>query len=248
MSVIKVESIKNVKVYPRVFYRKKGTTAFIYKRNDDEVLKVFRDTFRKRILFETRDMLSELERLSEIKLDSFVTPNDIYVDSKLNVLGYTMDNIKGTRTDRINSLVEIKSLLEYVKKLDEDNKVLSDSKFKLLDLHEKNMYFTNEGYKIFDLDGGYFSIEETKEKIYHQNNKQIKQVIMKGLLGIESNHDIYIRDNDLWVSYCNDNVCDMIQCINDRLNMDNCSINDIKKLTKGFVEVYDAYNPIRTYF
>lgn len=246
--MIKIKSIKNINYNHNIFLRKRGTTAFVYKKNDDEVLKVYRNTWRKRRLFDTGDMLSILNRLSDIKLDSFVTPNDIYVDFDLNLLGYSMDRVKGTRLDRINSLMDMKTILEYAKKLEEDNKILSDYKFKLLDLHESNMFLTEDGYKVFDLDCGYFETEETKDRIYYYNNKLLKQCIIKGLFGICSCNNIFIKEEDIRNAYYNDSISEAIEAINDSLNVDELTAYDVKILSRRFVEINNSYNVMRAYF
>ena len=241
MSLIKIDSIKNVKVYPKLFFYKKGTTAFVYKISNDEVLKVYRDTLRKKAIFSARDMNDILNRLSFIKLDSFITPNDIYIDEEENILGYSMNLVKGYKSNRINSMIKLREVVKAVKKLDEDNRILSKNKYLIRDLHEKNMVYDMDGYKVFDLDGGYFNLEENSDTLYKINNHFLKKTIVKGLFGIRAYNEINIIDYDINDYYCDANIVDMIELLGEKTRKSDPTVGDVRRLSKRISYVYDDY-------
>ena len=107
----KIESIKNLKVYPNILFSNRGTTAIVYRINANEVIKLYTNSLRRDILFRTRDMNFLLEKLSKTNLNSFVSPKDIYVDKANNILGYSMDYIRGNYTNRLDLDIYLDDLI-----------------------------------------------------------------------------------------------------------------------------------------
>ncbi len=241
MSIIRVNDIKNVKVYPKVLFYKRGTTASVYKMNNNEVLKVYRDTFRKRAIFSARDMNEILTRLSNIKLSSFVTPNDIYIDNNDNILGYSMDLVSGSKSNRIDPIIELKEIIKAVKKLDKDNKLLSEEKYLIRDLHERNMFYNINGYKVFDLDGGFFNLKEPSSNVYKINNAFLKRAVVKGLFGIPACNEINITDYDISDSYYESNIVEMLEVLGEKTRKAEPTVGDVRRLSKRISYINDNY-------
>lgn len=237
----KVESVKNLKVYPNVLFSKRGTTAIVYRINSNEVMKLYIDSLRRDLVFKTRDMDSVLDRLSHIKLQSFVTPNDIYVDESNNVLGYTMDYVRGQYTNRLDLDIYLSDLIEAVKRLDQDNKIISRENYLIQDLHEKNMKFDGNIFKIFDLDGGYFKVNGTSDEVYKANSRLLKKAIIKGLYGVTTIKEINSCDSQFMECYYDGTLEETLDYIKAEIYSKCATINDARKVLRRKCITYDNY-------
>lgn len=237
----KIESIKNLKVYPNILFSNRGTTAIVYRINANEVIKLYTNSLRRDILFRTRDMNSLLEKLSKINLNSFVSPKDIYVDEANNILGYSMDYVRGSYTNRLDLDIYLDDLIEAIKKLDQDNRCISMENYSILDLHERNMKFDGEYFKIFDLDGGIFKLNDTSKDIYEANSQIIKKVIVKGIYGVNSLKELNSNSLDFMDCYYNGTLLEMFEYIKKSTNSRCPTVNDARKVLRRNCVTYDNY-------
>lgn len=141
-----------------------GKTSSCFLLKDGSVLKVYKNSYKKRELFERRSMLKHVRLLSTLKNESYITPELIFTCEK-EVIAYKTEYRHAKTLAKVSSSTKIKDMLLHLDKLIEDTYLIGERKFRLGDLHDKNILF-NGFYYMIDLD---FGKEENIEEINKYN-------------------------------------------------------------------------------
>lgn len=162
-----------------------GTTGICYLMKDKRVLKIFLNTCGTEYLFSKyENILDHFDQINTLKNDSYIVPEELLIKDK-QCVAYIYDYIESRTLKYIKLNTKIDSLLYGYDKLYEDTKDISNKKFCLYDLHDKNILF-NGNYKIIDLDKGTFENEMTEENIFKNNMNLINKIILYSLFRIKN--------------------------------------------------------------
>lgn len=173
-----------------------GTTAVCFLMKNGKVLKVFLDTHRKRQLFSRYDnIIDHFDEIYQIKNDSFIVPEELLIKDGICV-AYIYDYINARELKHLRLKTSLQHLIDAYDRLYEDTCQISDKKFRLSDVHDKNILF-NTKYKIIDLDRGFFKEEDPAELVYKFNIQKINKTIIYSLLRMPANYEIKFIDKDL---------------------------------------------------
>ena len=246
MKKINIESLKPYLKGAR--YISIGTTAICFLMPNGRVLKLFVNTYRKQQLFKLYpNIVDHLDEISEIKNDSYIPPEEVLIKNNVCV-GYIYDYIKAKELKHIKLNTKINDLIDAYSKLEEDTHKISDKKFKLYDLHDKNILF-NGNYKIIDLDRGHF-FNEVSDKIYNFNIQKINKTIIYSILGIKIYDDLNFINKDLDELYKESiygEKRDITQLLNEIMDRNIKTVFDLKIKSKKLINTSDNNYQKNTY-
>ena len=155
----------------------RGTTAKVYLKND-QAIKVYRNTSRKRYVFNEFDMKTHLDELSEVKVKNIWTPNDIYIYED-EVKAITLDYIEGKTIKKEIPDVSLKLFLDYLKELKDNLRKLSEHKIWVVDFYCGNAIVNQNGINIIDTDNFYFSDISISTCLEHNISKILHEIFDK---------------------------------------------------------------------
>ena len=177
-----------------------GTTAVCFLNVKNEVIKLYYNSGNTYELFHSRDMLEHLKYISDISNNTYIGPKDILV-KKNKVIGYTYPYVYKDTLSKMPSYMTKREILCGYAELLSNTRRISEQKFRLYDIHHKNVLFNN-GYKIIDLDKGYV---ETNEKylpnLFIDNMRQIIKIIIEQLYDLKIDEHLSFTDEDLQKLY-----------------------------------------------
>ena len=210
MEIIEVD---NLKAYTSLFkYVSMGTTAKCYRYDNDKIIKVYRDTRRKKELFDRRNMFELLEYLGEIKNDSYIGTDKVFTTNG-DIVAYTMQYAKGKTLMNMDRSVQISVLLEQLKKLRYDTYKVMELEYRIQDMHDRNIIYSKEdGFKVIDLDGGRKFATCGNKNLEMHDLKELKTTIIKALLKVPYRFEIEFEDEELEKMYhsLDDNINHLI--------------------------------------
>ncbi len=125
-------------------------------------------------------MIEHVCLLSTLKNESYITPELIFTCEK-EVIAYKTEYRHAKTLAKVSSSTKIKDMLLHLDKLIEDTYVVGEKKFRLGDLHDKNILFNNFYYMI-DLD---FGKEENIEEINKYNVQNLITLLFDFFFAIE---------------------------------------------------------------
>ena len=161
-----------------------GSTAICFLLKDGRVLKLFYSIYYKDFINNSHsNMLLRFEALSQINNDSYVGLDELLIKNG-NCIGYLYPFINAKTLHSARYLYDIDKLVSRYSKLKKDTKQVSNRKFKLEDLHDKNILFGSIFY-IIDLDKGYIADELSIDTIFHKNMQKINKVIIDSIFGVK---------------------------------------------------------------
>lgn len=240
---MEIVEVNNIKAYTSLFkYVSKGTTAKCYRYDDDKIIKVYRDTPRKKALFDRRNMFELLEYLGDIKNDSYLGTEKIFTTNG-NIVAYSMPYAKGRTLMNMDRSVSIPVLLEQLKKLRLDTYKVMELEYRIQDMHDRNIIYSKEdGFKVIDLDGGVkFSTYGNKNLEMH-NLKELKTTIIKAMLKTPYRYDIEFVDRELETMYqsLDDNIDHLIL---EMVKYTKCEEPNVSDLTKKKLKMVNLRYP-----
>lgn len=141
----------------------KGVTAECFLTKDGTVFKKFDPNWAK--LLEEKAMY-----LQNFESDNFTFPKQlVYLDKKY--IGYIRDYAYGKTIDTLSDAINIKRMIEALKKLEESSNILSD-KLSLIDLSGENIVYDCSSNKMTIIDTDFF--ERAENGIYYRGTRQIQ--------------------------------------------------------------------------
>ena len=171
-----------------------GTTAICYEIPENKILKLYRNTYGKRMLFSNKDIIQHLKNISKLQNNTYIAPEEILVKGN-ECIGYIYNSIKGPTLYNINKKTKINDILFNYDNIVNDTKDISESYFHLGDLHDKNIIYS-DGIKIIDLDRGYFYPHSST---FLYNMLKINGVILDSLFNALDNQILIFTDD--YVNY-----------------------------------------------
>ena len=177
-----------------------GTTGICYLMKDKRVLKIFLNTSGTNYLFNKyENIINHFENINSLKNETYVVPEELLIkDNKC--VAYIYDYIKSRTLKNIKLSTKIDSLIYGYDKLYEDTIEISNKRFCLYDLHDRNILFNNS-YKIIDLDKGTFEHIMSEENILKINMNDINKTILYSLFNVKDYQLINFNDINLNESY-----------------------------------------------
>lgn len=177
-----------------------GKTAVCYRISNGRLLKLYLNTFYTEQLFKNRDMMEHLELLNSVSNDSFIGPEEILVkDGK--IVGYIYPFIKARTLQNIPLSTKLSQLQNNFNKLIEDTIEISEKRFELIDVHNKNILFDGNKYYVIDLDEGRLSNREDPKLDIIHNNKEITNTVINSYFKGDNKHIIEFINPNLDLQY-----------------------------------------------
>ncbi len=184
-----------------------GSGAKIYKINNLEVLKVFRNILSSSIQ-------DRFNYFKNIKANYFAFPTDnLYINNKL--YGYKMDFKEGKMFNVLEDNILIKDLIYSLKKLDRDLHILDENNIKIFDLHGFNILYNEQNNEINIIDVDEYGLYSKDTYLYN-----LKAVINRIIRYLQ------LREFNL----------DKVYDINSFINEFNNEINRLQEICKFKIE------------
>lgn len=171
-----------------------GTTAICFLMPNGKVLKLYMNTYLKRELFYYHDMRKHLEFLNSISNDSYIGPEELLMKNN-EVIGYIYTYINALELKRLRNNIKLNDVVKGYEKLYNDTLKISNNKFRLKDLHQKNILF-NGNYYIIDLDKGFLDDRDNNE-IFNSNIIDINNIILNAIFDLKFFEHLSFYDDDL---------------------------------------------------
>lgn len=148
-----------------------GACSTVYRYSADLVIKVFNE---KGLELHDEESFSDIVG---IRNDTCVFPESI-ADVDGHFQGYTMRYIEGTELYKVIRNLDLKILIEAIKKVEEDLRTLSSEKILLQDLNQGGIMWSTEGkIKITDTDFFQKNEDITEDKVYSYNLELFSSLI-----------------------------------------------------------------------
>ena len=168
-----------------------GFYGLVYKINDKECLKVFRNE-KSIYSLESKHpetFLEHLKMLSDKDANILVLPKDIYIDETGLVKAYTMDYQNGTVLNAGIDNIDINVFMDAIKEFYCELTKIYD--LVLYDASPFNLIFNEkESLKMIDLDLARFKTWMDSELVYLENYKIFNRAIFHSILGRFSVSDL----------------------------------------------------------
>ena len=237
-----MESIKSSEIKRLSLFLQQGTQAYVY-HDKKNAYKLYKYNYKMEIIFNLMDIEYQLERLSRINLNSYVTPKFKITDKRGFLAGYGMDYIKAKTVNRLSLRVNTSIFIDDLKRLEEDTYKISEEKYILRDKSVKNVLYNEElGFKLIDLDNGIFLDEKTSDDIYRDNIKFIKDIIKGSIYGVSPDDKIATYDKELAKClYNNESLTDFIEYLESGSKREKTLIKDIIKRRSDLIITKDYY-------
>ena len=173
-----------------------GTTALCFLMKDGNVLKVFMDTSNKKELFlSKKNIIKHFELINKLKNDTYIVPEELLIKDN-NFIGYIYPYKSAKVLNLLNKNTKLDNIIDSYDKLIEDTSKISEKKFILEDLHDKNILYSDNFYLI-DLDFGYFEKSKSSEELTNLNLLNLNEAIIHSLFKKKLNMVIDFFDEDL---------------------------------------------------
>ena len=176
-----------------------GSTCFCFLMPNGDVLKLFRDTYNKNKLFLSRKMPDHLYLLNTLNNDSYRGPEKIFMRDNL-IIGYSYKYIHAKTLANIKKNISTNEIVKSLDKLIEDTYLISDKRFLLGDLHDKNILY-QKVFSIIDLDYGLINGTSAIDEIAQANIHYLLKIILNSLLDVEIDEIIHIYSLELQKLY-----------------------------------------------
>lgn len=173
-----------------------GSTCKCYT-DGQLVYKIYTDSNRRKVLFESHEMESHLRLLSEISNEHFIGPKQILINEDGKIIGYTMDYIPGKTIDRLQYTTRLSDIEKALDNLDSYVSLVSEMDYRVNDMHSKNALFYGDEIYIIDLDHGYFNNIIPYSEVKRYNYQDIFRTMVKGLFKIPQYKSPFFKDPEL---------------------------------------------------
>ncbi len=226
-------------------YIGQGRTACCFLLKDGTVLKIYKETRIKRELFELYPMLEQVKLLSNLKNGSYIAPEVVFVYEN-EVIAYKTEYKNAKTLAKIKPYTMVSTILVNLEKLIEDTCLIGEKKFRLGDLHGKNILF-NDFFYMIDLDFGH-TIEESIENVNIINIRSVIKLILDTLFDVEDDELLKISDPSIFKLYDKTvyenykNIYSFFDALQDRLNVSDLQVKDLRLKYNGLIsKEYNSY-------
>ena len=228
-----VDNVKNLRINTR--YIARGTTATCYKTRDGRMLKLFRNTSRKIMLFRcTKDIDEHFSYLNSLNNASYIGPDELVKNCKDELVAYYMRYRNARTIKRFRRNVRIRDLIRPYNKLILDTKSVSEARFRLSDVHDENILYDGE-FVIIDLDHGKIDEYHNSDEILQYNMCDIVHTIIDAMFGVNYFKDIYFDNyklDELYDELTKENYQlfeEFISMLEDELEVENPTIGYLRR-------------------
>ena len=229
MDKVYLNELKNLSIFI-----KQGTQAIVTHDNT-YAYKLYKHKMRAEFYFEQDSLRERLERLSEINLDSYVTPKMTINDDRDKIIGYGMDYIKGKTLNRLNLRINTNKFIDDLKRLEEDTYKLSEERYELRDKNDRNAIYNEEGFHIIDLDNGVFNEKNSIDIITTSNLIFLNDLIVKSLLHVNLFDSITTYEYDLVKALHNKkSLTEIIEALDTYNNKKESKLRDLRREKRRF--------------
>lgn len=237
-----MESIKSSEIKRLSLFFHQGTQAYVY-HDKKNAYKLYKCNNKMTAIFNTMDIDYQLERLSRINLNSYVTPKFKITDDRGFLAGYGMDYIKAKTLNRLSLRVNASKFIDDLKRLEEDTYKISEEKYILIDQNYRNILYNEElGFKLIDLDNGAFLDKKESDELYRDNIRFIKDIIKSLVYGVSLNDKIATYDTELAnCLYNSESLTDFIEYYESETKRKKTLIKDIRKRSCDLIITKDYY-------
>lgn len=220
-----------------------GKTSCCFLLKNGSVLKIYKNSSKKRELFQNRSMLEHIVLLSELKNESYITPKVVF--TYLNeVIAYKTEYRPAKTLAKVNLLTKIQDFLLCLDKLIEDTYLIGEKNFRLKDLHDKNILF-NGHYYIIDLDFGKKE-EGAKENINRYNIQDIIKLLFYFLFDVKA-YEILKFDDPLLLTLYHDTlyknytyIYSFFEALQEEMKINELQVRDLRR-THLIEKEYNSY-------
>lgn len=205
-----------------------GTNSVCFLLKNQNVLKVYYNSYSTRELFRLFDMKEHLIEISKIGNKSYTVPRIIYTNND-KVIAYEYDYIKSKTLKKAKKNIFLDELIDSLDLLYEDTKLVSSFGFKNCDVHSENILF-KEKYYIIDLDKGSFC-DISADFLANVNQRLILNSITEFIF---KDDFLFFEDeklNDLYRAMIYTDCLiykDFFNYLKEKMNNDNPTINEIR--------------------
>ena len=211
-----------------------GTQAIVV-HDRKYAYKLFKRNMRASYYYEQEFLKERLERLSRVKLDSYVTPKMTVNDYLENIVGYGMDYIKGDTLNKLDLRVNTSKFIDDLKRLEEDTYKLSEEGFELRDKNSKNIIYNREGFHVIDMDFAFWDEESETDIIITSNLIFLNDLILKALLNVDIHDVLTTYEYDLIDPLHNQkSLVELIEMLDNYNDKENSKLRDLRREKSRF--------------
>ena len=230
----KKELLMYLKYIVELGYGSQGITYHDKKLN--KAIKVYHEVFDDEMSYLTKNK-EETLKFNQAVNNTYIFPDDVLMLND-KIVGYTSKFVSGKNLQYINPLtININNLMQSLKQVKEDTKLISENKIKSYDVMYNIMYKNGRLYVVDTLEYG---INKTS---YEDNRACIDNEIM--LFLVDDYFDYFIKDNlllnEMYMDY---NVSSLEflkefrKKLSEYLDKDITKLNDAKSLVKKSKATY----------
>ena len=230
----KKELLMYLKYIIELGYGSQGITYHDKKLN--KAIKVYHEVFDDEMSYLTKNK-EETLKFNQAVNNTYIFPDDVLMLND-KIVGYTSKFVSGKNLQYINPLtININNLMQSLKQVKEDTKLISENKIKSYDVMYNIMYKNGRLYVVDTLEYG---INKTS---YENNRACIDNEIM--LFLVDDYFDYFVKDNlllnEMYMDY---NVSSLEflkefrKKLSEYLDKDITKLNDAKSLVKKSEATY----------
>jgi c-di-AMP phosphodiesterase-like protein len=236
MDKVYLNELKNLSMF-----MKHGTQAIV-AHDKNYAYKLYKRNMRAEFYFDEDSLKERLERLSDIHLESYVTPIMTINDERDRIIGFGMDFIKGHTINRLNLRVNTSKFIDDLKRLEEDTYKISEKRYELRDKNDKNIIYNEDGFHIIDLDYGVFNEKNSIDIITTSNLIFLNDLILKSLLHVGLNSSLTTYEYDLVEAHHNKkSLTEVFEVLDTYNNKESSKLRDLRKEKRKFTITENYY-------
>lgn len=216
-----------------------GTTAVCYLMRNKHLLKIYLNTYNKKVLFgRFEDIINHFETLNHIQNDTYIAPDEILIKNG-QLVGYTYPYIEGKTLKKEKKLI-LSSLIEKYDKLVDDTEKISNYNLTISDLHDRNIII---GDNIYLIDMDRYFIDQDNTNVFSDNMHKINKTLLYNIFDKHLLKKIIQFHNEELNNLYNESLNGEFNYIKDLIvKLEEMGINtktDIRRNEKKLIKVMD---------
>lgn len=238
MEIVKVNSLTKLLFGSRIIGI--GSTAICFLLRNGEVFKLYLNTGNKQQLFQKYDMYEHLELMHDLGNDSYVAPNKVVFKDN-DIIGYIMEYRNAKTIKHFSKSVSLKEIIEAFRELVENTYKISEAKFRLADVTDRNILF-NKYFSIIDLDQGEIRSDLDAYNVMSYNLSDIATQVVNALFRVNYFDEVHFKNDELEFIYKNmmysdyHYFYDLMESLEDYIGIINPTIHDLRKQKSKTIE------------
>lgn len=174
-----------------------GTTGFCFLLPNEQVVKIYYDSYRKRKLFSSHGdrLMDFFEYIGSFNNENFYGPTEVLLKGD-KIIGYIMDLSYGKTIKHMSNNVTIDDIERMVDILISNVKEVSKRNLRIADMHQRNIMYSYV-FSIIDLDDCYHNTCYSYDKLVRYNMETLLIVITNALFKVSDLHELYFYEAKL---------------------------------------------------